>query len=103
VQDLRVRVSLGHRHISRDLHHSSVRADAAANASHGSDSDLCGLFPRGTCEQQNRGWIPPGEVRRRELVEPHDARDAAGAIVDAELEKLWGQITRDDCAYYLYA
>lgn len=88
MEDLRVRIELQHNVGDRDLQGAFVFGDSAPHPGDGAQLDVGGEGERRFGNWSNSWWAPLGEVTVSKLVEPEDAGDAAGAVVDGEQEEL---------------
>lgn len=102
MQDLRIQVPLDRNTRCRDLHHAPVPRDPAVHSSDRTQLHQGSLAIRHIGNQSDTLWALAGEVGRGGVVEPEDAGDAAGAIVDRKLEEVAGLVLAvDDDAEHL--
>lgn len=99
MQHLHVGVSLDHDVRHRDLRNAPVAGDLPAHSGHHAELNL-GSEAHCVLGNKSNIWrAAAGEVGGGELVEPENAADAAGAVVDGEPEELVGfEVVRGDGA-----
>ncbi|KAK2648385.1 hypothetical protein Ddye_015874 [Dipteronia dyeriana] len=99
MQDFGVGVLLSHNIRNRNLHVTSETSDPASHSGHGTDFNLRGKIGCHVGNYSNTCGVTAREVGRGEMVEPEDARDYPGAVVDSEFEEFVGFIvTQSDGA-----
>lgn len=88
MQGLRIRVPLDHYIWHRDLHIATVAGDPPAHPRHDSEPNLRSEAVCGFGKKSNIWRAAASEVGGGKVIEPENASDATGAVVDGEFEEL---------------
>lgn len=104
MQNLHIGVPLNDNIRRSDLRNASIARDLPAHPGNHSELNLCREVLRRLGNKSNICRVTARKVGGRELVEPEDAVDAAGAVVDSKAEELVGfEVTGRDGAHGLGA
>lgn len=97
MQNLSIGIPLQHDIGDRDLNLPSEQVDPAPHPRNNAQLNFGSEIQRHLGNWSNTWGAPPREVSGSEMVEPEDARDAAGAIINGETEEFAGfEIPSDD-------
>ncbi|GLT74344.1 hypothetical protein SLA2020_461480 [Shorea laevis] len=95
MQDFHIWVSLDHYIGHRNLHLSPITADFTAHSSNLRNLDLRRKTSGHVGKQRNRSRVTVREIRGTEVVEPENAADAAGSVVESEFEESAGFVVAE--------
>lgn len=81
-----------------DLYHTSVSIDPAPDPRKGAQLNCSSLIGGNLGDETEIGGVVAGEVGRGMVVEPDDAGDAGGAVIDEEFKEVGFALSADDDA-----